>query len=500
MKIWYRMKAIKYVIIIFFCFLLGCQSDDDKRFADQSGRFVRFFLQVDRDNNPLESPAIDLGSSGVASYEKTDFKTLKIPVALTSTPLDGTVNINFETEVSGINNLVIEPQEQLTFSGNQLVDTLYVRITERWDPSVNPSVTLRLTQSSDDDILIGMPNEELPLDEITIHFNPVNSSYGIQPPTRVDIVGNSGETYQLNVDFPNGFIPSEVDLNNLLSETQSNFNYQLNPLPIESDEQISYQFVINETFNDDDLLYKTTLALNNLPDYELSGFPLVSYLRNPLSDRNPALNTASNFYNTSDPFYRLYGVNWMDFNEDGICEWRDFNAFAVPIEVPSDDPNAVLGDDRGTTDPNDDIYYHAFRVGFEPPNNNTTNSFNLRRWFNNESTSAANSPGFNISPALEFFPDPTSSTLSGTVQVIEQTIQIGTTASNGGLRFFIAISGSGTYSEISPGVIDIDLTLNATNNALFGGTRVARYHLYNISNFNDPPDLMESCFTPITLQ
>jgi hypothetical protein len=494
------MKVTKYALIAIFIILLGCESDDDKQFTNESGTFVRFFLQLDRDNNPLESPVIDLGSTGVSTYEKADFKTLKIPVALTQIPSTETVKIFYEAEISGIDNVDIRPQESLSFTGNQLVDTLYVNINERWDSSLNPSLTLRLTGSSDENVVIGMPNENLPLDQLTVNFNNVDTTYGVQPPTRIDITGNAAEFYQLNIEFPNGYIENEVDQNSLLSETQSNFNYTLTPLPLIADDLISYSFTIDENFNDDDLLYKTTLALNNLVDYELTGFPLVSYLRNPLTDRDPTLNTASLFYNTSDSFYRLFGVNWMDFNEDGLCEWRDFNAFSVPIEVPQDDPNAILGDDSGTADTSDDIYYHAFRVGFKPPNNNTTNSFNLRRWFTNESTSALNSPGFNVSPALEFFPDTTAGTLSGTVQVVEQTIQIGTTASNGSLRFFITISGSGTYTEIAPGIIDIDLTLNATNNELFGGTRTARYHLYNTSNFTDPPLLMESCFTPITLQ
>ncbi len=40
--------------------------------------------------------------------------------------------------------------------------------------------------------------------------------------------------------------------------------------------------------------------------------------------------------------------------------------------------------DMGTPDASDDIYHHAFRVGFNSPNaTGTTNSFDLKRWFNN---------------------------------------------------------------------------------------------------------------------
>ncbi|MGB5983298.1 MAG: hypothetical protein WBG46_14245 [Nonlabens sp.] len=494
------MKATK-IIFILLCFaLMGCDEDDNRNYSNENGRFVRFFLQTDRDNDPLEFPQIELGIRPIAVYEKENFATLKIPVALTSTPLTETVNVDFEPESQGLNNIEISPVNQLSFSATQLVDTVFIKINERWDSAATPFLKLKLTGVSDSEIQLGVPNSENPLDEIRINFNEVVPTYGIESLTRVDVIGGSGEMYRIDVGFPDGFIEDEVDQELLLNEIQSNFDYELTPLPITSSQMISYSFEVQEIFTDEDLLYKTTLALSDIIGYDLDGFPLVSFRRDPITPRDPALNTAANFYDTNDQFYRLYGVHWNDFNDDGICEWRDFNSFAVPVEVDSDDPNAVLGDDQGTADTSDDIYFHAFRIGFEPPTNSTTNPFNLKRWFTNESTSRANSPGFNIVPAMEFFPDADQSTISGTVQVIEQTIQVGTTASNGSIRQFITISGSGTYSEIAPGIVDIEFTLNATNNDLFGGTRTAYYHLYNTSNFTDPADISESCFQAIPIQ
>lgn len=497
------MKATKLILLVLLVAILSCDEDDNRSFVDENGRFVRFFLQLDRDNNPLEFPAIDPGIIPTAVFEKDDFTTLKIPVALTSTPLDQVITVNFETEINGLSNLEITPANQLTFSGTQLIDTVFVKINERWDPADSPSLRLQLTNSSNPDIQIGVPYESRPLDELIINFNEVGTpTYGIEPPTRVDVQGVNGETYQLNVNFPEGYIESEVDQAILLTEIQSNYDYLLAPLPITDSSNISYTFQVNEDFTDEAFNYNTTLALGTIPEYELDGFPLISYLRSPIIPRDPDLNTASNFYDLSDQFYRVYGVTWMDFDEDGICEWRDFNTFTVPVEVESTNDFAVLGNDNGTSDPSDDIYYHAFLLGFEPPAGSTTNSFNLRRWFTNESTSSVNSPGLNINPALEFFPDDDTSRISGTVEVVQKTIQIGTRPANGNssIRKFIAISGSGTYRQLPSGIIDIDFTLNATNNDLFGGTRVARYHLYNDPNFTDPADLSEDCFVPIPIQ
>lgn len=493
------MKVTKKLYILCIALLcLQCDNDDNLRFSNESGKFVRFFFQLDQNNKPIEAPAIESGIPSVSEYHKDNVNTIKIPVALTSEPLASEVMVAYSAVLNNITNINITPL-QLSFNGTQLVDTLFVAINDRWDPANNPSLVLTLESTSDESITIGMPNMQQPHNQLTINFNEVLFQYGIESGSRIDVNGTNGETYEITVGFDNGYLPSDIAGIDLLQETQSNFNYTLQQLPLTSSSEIIYNITVDQDFTDDDLLYKTSFALNNIPGYSLTGVPNIAVIRDPISPRDLTLNTASQFYNTNDPFYRTYGVNWMDFNEDGICEWRDWNAFTVPVEVPETDPNAILGDDMGTTDPSDDIYYHAFRIGFQPPNVNTTNAFNLKRWFTNESSSATNSPGFNINPALEFYPDNGTSATSGTVQVIEQVIQIGTSASNGSITEFITISGNGTYSEISPGVYEIILDFNATNNRLFGGTRSVRYHIFNTNNFTDPPLLNESCFTPQAL-
>lgn len=496
------MKGTNYIFILLSLLLLsGCDQDDQLRYSNSNGNFVRFFFMVDPDNKPLEYPAIEPGIPSQDSYVKDNLasRTLKIPVALTATPLSQPVEVSFSTQISGLTNIDITPSNVFTFAGSQVTDTLYVTFNEPWDTALNPNIKFELTDSSLPDLDLGMPNATNDGKSFEIGFQDFEYTYQLGSPSRIDVVGDQGEQHIIQIEFPNGFNPADVDGVALLQETQSNYNYTLTQLPINSDTTVEYLFEIASDFTANDILYKTSFALNQLPGYNLSGLQNISLIRDLISPRDVTLNTAAQFYDTSNPFYRIYGLNWMDFNEDGICEWRDFNTFSIPIEVPENDPNAILGNDMGTTDPSDDIYYHAFRIGFLPPTTNTTNSFNLRRWFTNESTSASISPGFNVVPALEFYPDNGTSATSGQVQVIEQTIQIGTTASNGGVTEFITISGSGTYTQISPGVFDIELTFNATNNRLFGGTRVAKYHFYNTNSFTDPALLTESCFTPIAL-
>lgn len=494
------MKATKYLFFIVIASLLWqCDSDDNRTFTNASGQFVRFNLQLDRNNQPIEYPTIEPGIPAVSLFNKQDVNTIKIPVALTSQPLADVVTINYEAISNGINNIQITPST-LTFQGTQLIDTLFVSFNERWDPAITPSLRLTLTDSSNPAINIGMPNNEQPLNELLINFADFELNYGISSNSRVDIVGTNSETHDITISFPNGYIASEVSGINLLQETQSNFNYTLDQLPLTESRAITYRLTIDQDFTDNDLLYKTSFALSNIPGYILDGNPSVSLIRDPITPRDLSLTIARSFWDTPSAFDRTFAVTWFDDNFNGICEWEDSNAFVVPVIVPQDDPNAVLGNDMGTPDPSDDIYHHAFRIGFVSSNSNvTTNPFNLKRWFTNEGSNASTSPGFNIEQALEFYPDNGTSATSGTVQVIEQTLQIGTTATNGSITEFITISGSGTYTEISPGIFDIDLTFNATNNRLFGGTRTSRNHLYNTNSFTDPPLLTEPCFTPVAL-
>jgi len=493
------MKAIKTTLIILFLSLVcSCSNDEiDKVFDGSDDQFVRFFLLVDNNNNVLEYPEINGGLIPVSEYTKDDIKTLKIPVALTTETLSENVTVNYETIITGLNGVNIEPQNSLTFTPTKLIDTISVTFTERWDESNNAQLKLKLVSASDSRINIGMPNSEAPNDELTIDFGALNFTYRFPSPNQKEIIGSVDETVNLSVEFPNGYIPAEVDGADLFSQSSSDFSYSLAQQPLTNATQVDYVLTINENIQIDELEFKTIFQLNDLSGYTTSGSTNYTIKKPIFTIRDNSVFTANNFYDLSDTFYRTYGEHWFDFNEDGICSWQAYFAFTYPVIVDAEHPNAVLYDDMGTTEPSDDIYHHAFRVGFNAPNSTgTTNSFDLRRWFDNESSDQSNSPGFNIPEALEFFPASGTSTTEGFVQVIEQDILI---RSNTGTQHIIAISGSGTYSEISPGLFEIQLEFSATNDLLFGGTRTDIYRIYSNNAYTDPSDLTDLCKVPILL-
>ena len=84
MKIFDKMKAIKYILFAGIMLLfLNCEREDDKLFSSENS-FVRFFLLVDNNNNVLEFPEKNGGLVAKSTYTKDNLKTLKIPVSITT--------------------------------------------------------------------------------------------------------------------------------------------------------------------------------------------------------------------------------------------------------------------------------------------------------------------------------------------------------------------------------------------------------------------------------
>ena len=157
-------------------------------------------------------------------------------------------------------------------------------------------------------------------------------------------------------------------------------------------------------------------------------------------------------------------------------------------------PNTFLSAGAKAFNPfiNGEIGFNAFA---NPTS--TTNSFNLKRWFNGESISSVNSPGFNIPTAIEFFPENGNSLTNGRALIIPQFLTI---AGRNGNSYNIAISGEGTYSEISTGLFEIALELRATNDDLFGGTVTSEYRLYSNNSYTEPDPLTtNNCITETDL-
>ncbi|MCF8275036.1 MAG: hypothetical protein K9I95_14520 [Flavobacteriaceae bacterium] len=492
------MKATKIFNILLFCILvLSCSKDDsNKLFDDSDGAYIRFFLLVNSNNQVLEYPEISGGLVAVSLYEKNNVRTLKIPVAISSTKITDATTATFNSSIVGDIDLTITPQSTLTFSPNKLVDTIYVSINNRWDFSKLQQLKLSLTSVSNEKISIGIPNVLEPNNELTINFSEPSFQYTLEK-NRIEINGDSGEEVFFKVNFPLGYFENEINENDIFTFLNG-FDYTLSKEK-QDDTSITYKIKLNENIQNDDVFYQTVINLIDNNGYLATGNKTLQVVKPIKTQRDISVNTASHFYNLADQFYRTYGETWNDFNKDGICQWTSYNAFTYPIVVSADNPNAILYDDKGTTDPSDDIYHDAFKIGFKTPNTitTTTNSFNLKRWFSNESTSGINSPGFDVNPALEFFPENGNSTTKGTVLVIPQYITI---AGTNGNSYSIAISGDGTYEEYSPGLFELKFQLKVTNDILFGGTITAEYLLYNNNSYPDPQDLTTSnCVTEYTL-
>ena len=491
-------KLIQYALLSSLSFF-GCEKMERDIYDNSDGRFVRFNLMVNNDGYPADPGKLNPEATVVSLFNNRSIQTLAIPVTLTSEALEETVTVDYSLVTTGnYSGFSIQPENQLSFIGNQLTDTLYITFHERWDPSEKDTIKLKLESVSDPEIQIGFPSEYDSFDELCICMDELNLRYYIQYENQLEITGLTGETLTFDVLFPDGMFFSELQDTEFFSIEESEFDFSIEMLdPLPGDNKISFRFTLNEDINIDNFSFKTVLALNPLENYLLAGYSKISFLKNELFERDNSVFTASHFYNLQDPFYRTYGENWLYEPKDGVCEWSGFNAFTFPVVVDSEHPNAGLYSDMGTDDPTDDIYHHAFRIGFNTTNpGNTINSFNLKRWFNNESTSSENSPGFNIPQALEFFPANGNSTSEGLVRVIEQDLII---AGTNGNSYTISIEGEGVYRETDPGIYEITLELRASQDELFGGTRTSHYVIYNTKDYIEPLPVTSECFDAMDL-
>lgn len=457
--------------------------------------FVRFFLVLDNNNKPIYQEEIDNSNQAVSEYEKTTIEELKIPVALSSAPFEGEVTVDFSVTVSGnFDGYSIEPKNTLTFNKNKYIDTIYVSFSKRWETGT--TIEFHLTNVSDKNINIGNLNEHTKNDKLNVMLSEVKTSYTLSN-NRIEIEGNAGEQITFDVLFPDGFFPDEIAIEDMFVVDEG-FDISIDNEPYTlGDSKITYTITLNEDVNNEYYQYQSVIQLKEGGLYTPKGTSLLQIVKPIKTVRDKSVNPAANFYNLNDPYYRTYGETWMDFNQDGECEWSSFNMFTYPVVVDASHPDAVLYDDKGTPDTEDDIYHHAFKIGFNSPNEGrTTNSFNLKRWFSNESTDEENSPGFNITDAIEFFPDNGNSQTEGMIKIVEQYLTI---AGKSGNSYTISISGEGRYKEISDGIFELDFELRAESNELFGGVRVAKYKIYNTKTYTEPDMITSDCFDVMEL-
>ena len=488
------MKVIKNILLICISILfLHCEKEDDKRFIGENNSFVRFFLLVDSNNGVLEFPEKDGGLISASEYIKDNLKTLKVPVAITTANIENTIAVSFTTDVIGLTNYTITPANTISFNNKKRVDTIYIKVNENWNLSKNPQIKLTLTNSSDSSIAIGMQNDNNSNKELNISFTETKFSYSFDI-NRKEIKGVNQESFDFKVLFPNGFIAADIENISLFS-TPFIFNYTIERKPITKEDEVKFTFTVNENLAEDTSL-DTSLSLADIPNY-IKGVNKYLDINKPIKiDRegNPAIN----FYDLSNPFYRLFGEYWRYNTNDMICEWRSASVFPKPVIVNKENANGFLYSDNSTpNDDSDDIYHHKYKLGFvgnfAPVG---TNPFALRNLFNGASVE---SPGFNLLEAIEFFPKDGNNQTEGIVNVVTQRIVI--LKSGDGTAFNVPISGTGTYKLVDSAInlwkIDLEILVDCSE---INGDIVKRnYILYNNRNYPDPAPINVPCPSEIDL-
>lgn len=495
------MKVITKIfipVIALFTIIAGCDSNEIISESVYDGTaFLRFYLLTDSNGDPIDNGTAELGKIATEEYTHNSIKILHIPVAMTNPNIKDVVTTEYNKTVSGnFDGYSIKPST-LTFNPDKVIDTITLSFTERWNPEENIKLNFELTECSDPTVSIGQLNDYDKNDKLSITLGSINTTISFST-NRLEIKGKAGEQIEFKVLFNNGFIADEIDDLDLFNEIKG-FAYTLDKV-VEEDqnEYITYIMTVTEDIQIDHVSYTSTLSLKESSLYAPTGTTILQVVKPLNIPRDVAVNTAFNFYDLDDPYYRTYGENWIWSTGNDACRWQAFNAYTYPVVVDKDDDNAILYSDNGTDDESDDIYHHAFRIGF---NSNlagkTTNSFNLKRWFNNQATDAGSSPGLNITEALEFYPKDGTSETEGMVLVIPQII---TVSSKEGISHNIAISGEGSYQEISAGLFEISLEFKATNDELFGGTQVSYYKIYNNNSYGGDPDAIDyGCIDAIDL-
>ena len=481
------------VLSIVITLLASCSKDDYRLDNSNVDPYVRFNFLVNSNNTPLEYPAVSTTLVPANTYDNKSIKKLKVPVTLSSPTLKSAVSLNFSAATSGdANSFSVEPASELLFAGNKLTDTIYLSFDKRWKDK--QTITLKLENASDPAIHIGNLNTSALNDAFTINLEEIITSY-TYPVNQLLIKGEVGETIDFKVNFPNGFIPSELENASIFKFTNG-FEYSLTRDDF-TDERgsITYHLTVLEDLQNPDARYETKIDLVTTTNYIATGNTSLRIVKPIKSPRDIQTNPASKFYDLNNAFFLTYGEHW--FNNNGNCAWLTFNALTYPVVVAADNENAILYSDNGTANPNDDVYHDAFKIGFNvATGTNTVNSFGLKRWFSNENNTQAVSPGFNITSALEFFPENGTSKTQGTVLVNPQDLTIG---SNKDSTYSISISGEGTYKELDGGLFEISFELKLTNEKLFGGTVSTQYRMYNKRAYTKPTPLSISCPKEVTL-
>ena len=484
------MKVIKHILLTLgIIFIMAACSDEEFIGVTlyNGPAFVRFHLILDSDSVPYEN-YIRNDKIATEAYTHKSLRTIKVPVLLTSSNIENNITVQYSVTKEGdFSDYEIMPSNGLVFKDSQLSDTIKILFNKRWQNEKPTKLTLKLESSDDESVYIGNLNDSMANKQLDISLGEISTTASFNT-NRIEIEGIKGETFDFSIDFAKGMTIDEIE-NLELFEATNSFLYSLIRQPInKGDVKINYSCTLLENINLDDVFFESLLVLREDNNYIPIGNTVLQIVKPIKVERDKNASPASHFYNLNDPYYRTYMEMWFYDEGDAVSEWKYSSQFTYPVIVDAGDPNGVLYSDGETTDPSDDVYHHAFKVRFDSPNaGRTTNSFGLKGIFNNEYTDSDKSPGFNIAEALEFYPKNGNNPEEGTVLVISQFLTI---SSKDDKQYIIGIKGSGNYFKVSDDLWEIVLTVEFTNDELWGGTQTIHYHMYNSKNYQEP-DLLD---------
>ncbi|MBW2960585.1 hypothetical protein [Mesonia aestuariivivens] len=466
------MKVIKFLFLLSIIAILGCSDDDLSNQENQDlTPSLRFNFIVDNNDIPLEYPANIANKKPLDRYENTSLKPLKIPVILSSRSIDKPVTATYSLQTDLPASAYQISTENLQFTAEQPTDTIQVKFLGRWNES--QKLKFSITSVSDPSIQIGSLNNQTGGNQFEINLGELITTYQFDI-NRIELKGTMDEAKNFKVEFPYGYLEEEINDSEIF-RFLNGFEYVLQRSEI-NDDSINYEIILKEILNDD-VASQSTISLKENDNYTISGKSNIIIDKPIHIDRNTNTNPASHFYDLSNQYYLVRGENWLDHNNNGECSWRSWTAFGVPVAVDANDENAVLND-------YDNNYYNAYKIGFVSPiAGKTTNPFNLKRWFDYESSEEADSPGLNIKTAIEFYPEDGTSLTNGIVSVIPQFLTI---SNKDDKRYEFAISGTGTYRQIEETLWEIKLSLKVTNEELYEGTVTSEYYIYSERGYEDP--------------
>ena len=489
------MKDIKKIassLLLLFLFV-NCTKDEDSKVPDNN--FVRFSLLLDKNGEIIDYPKVLSNVPETAIYNHVSTKIIKIPVILTSNLRTSPLDVFYEVQTEGnFTDFTIAPQGKITIPVGKLIDTVRININSRWQGVNSNKIFLKIVRTSDPSVNIGWKNPNFKMDKVTINLGDLSKTRYFFNQNLYNIVGSLNEEVLIPIQFSqpvtnamvgnfNFILPQFTPISNC-DGVGSSFNYLLEKLPfIDGATKIFYKFKVLSTTQ---FAANLRLTLNTgLTDFIIFG-TAVTNIRKPdqiVRQGNPA----ANWYNVADALNRNYGKAWFFSTTDGFCRWSNtFQTFTkpVPVSIGSEFDNG-----QG---------YHKFKIGYVANNLPVgTNPFDFVRFYNGASVE---SPAFTIREALEFFPDNGTSTTSGTVKVIAQTLTFIKTANSATVG--VPICGIGNYSFNS--VLnrwEMYLEIHCNETAINGNPDVVRamYIYSNNNNNSNPVNLTIPCSNRINL-